>query len=54
MMLMRPLRQAFVESWIDFSTNEIDGPLCSWIYPLFGYVPYDKKVLLYSVVSSPQ
>lgn len=36
--------QAFVESWIDFSTNEIDGPLLSWILPHFGMLPYDKKV----------
>lgn len=36
--------QAFVESWIDFSTTEIDGPLGSWVYPHFGILPYDKKV----------
>ena len=33
-----------VDMWIDWSTNEVDGPLSSWIYPLFGYMPYDKKV----------
>jgi len=32
-----------VDMWIDWSTNEVDGPLSSWIYPLFGYLPYDKK-----------
>mmetsp|Transcript_10552 Transcript_10552/g.31761 ORF Transcript_10552/g.31761 Transcript_10552/m.31761 type:complete len:435 (-) Transcript_10552:112-1416(-) len=37
------LDAAFVESWIDFSTTEIDGPLGSWVYPHFGILPYDKK-----------
>ena len=37
--------QAHVEQWIDFSTVEVDAPLCSWIYPLKypGHFPYDKK-----------
>lgn len=29
--------------WIDYSSNEIDAPLASWIYPLWGLWPYDKK-----------
>jgi elongation factor 1-gamma len=37
------LDTAFVESWIDFSTNEIDGPLKSWYLPHVGMLPYDKK-----------
>ena len=31
--------------WIDFSSNEIDAPLMSWILPLWNIVPMDKKVL---------
>eukprot|EP01024_Parvocaulis_polyphysoides_P017362 TRINITY_DN1767_c0_g2_i1.p1 TRINITY_DN1767_c0_g2~~TRINITY_DN1767_c0_g2_i1.p1 ORF type:complete len:445 (-),score=82.69 TRINITY_DN1767_c0_g2_i1:181-1371(-) len=37
------LDAALVEQWIDFSTNEIDAPLMSWIFPLMGFWPYDKK-----------
>eukprot|EP01023_Acetabularia_acetabulum_P059127 TRINITY_DN7093_c0_g1_i1.p1 TRINITY_DN7093_c0_g1~~TRINITY_DN7093_c0_g1_i1.p1 ORF type:complete len:385 (-),score=81.18 TRINITY_DN7093_c0_g1_i1:126-1280(-) len=37
------LDAAVVEQWIDFSTNEIDAPLMSWIFPLMGFWPYDKK-----------
>ena len=29
--------------WIDYSTNEIDNPMSSWLYPVLGYYPYDKK-----------
>lgn len=36
--------QAQIEQWIEFSTLEIDPPLCSWYYPIAGYFPFDKKV----------
>ena len=36
--------QAQVEQWIDFTTTELDSPLLSWILPLLGHWPYDKKV----------
>ena len=26
-------------------TTELDAPLMSWITPILGYWPYDKKVL---------
>ena len=26
-------------------TTEVDAPLMSWITPILGYWPYDKKVL---------
>lgn len=35
-----------MEQWIDFTTTELDSPLLSWILPLLGHWPYDKKVLL--------
>ena len=38
------LLQAHVEQWIDFTTTAVDAPLCSWVYPLMGYLPFDKKV----------
>ena len=38
--------QAQVDMWIDFSSNEIDAPLMSWLIPLWGIWPYDKKVPL--------
>jgi hypothetical protein len=43
--------QAFVESWIDFSTNEVDAPLMSWALPYFGHLPYDKKVCMPSAAA---
>jgi len=36
--------QALVEQWIDFTTTELDAPLLSWILPILGHWPYDKKV----------
>lgn len=36
--------QAQVDAWIDFSTTELDGPLGSWLFPILGFWPYDKKV----------
>ena len=33
-----------MEQWIDFSTTAVDAPLSSWVYPLMGYLPFDKKV----------
>ena len=38
--------QALVEQWIDFTTTELDAPLLSWILPILGHWPYDKKVPL--------
>lgn len=35
--------QALVEQWIDFTTTELDAPLLSWILPILGHWPYDKK-----------
>ena len=35
--------QAQVDMWIDYSSNEIDGPMSTWIYPLLGIWPFDKK-----------
>lgn len=37
------LEFAHIEQWIDFSSNEIDAPLNSWVLPLVGLMPYDKK-----------
>ena len=37
-------RQALVDSWIEYSTTEIDIPLLAWVYPYGGITPYDKKV----------
>ncbi|KAK9908313.1 hypothetical protein WJX75_005835 [Coccomyxa subellipsoidea] len=34
---------AVVEQWIEFCTLELDAPLASWIYPIMGYMEYNKK-----------
>jgi len=36
--------QAQIEQWIEFSTHDIDAPLQSWVMPVRGRLPYDKKV----------
>ncbi len=43
--------QALVEQWIEFSTLNIDAPLSSWVYPLLGFMDYDKKVCPVLVVT---
>ena len=35
-----------MEQWIDFTTTELDAPLLSWVLPILGHWPYDKKVQL--------
>ena len=37
-----------MEQWIDFTTTELDAPLLSWVLPLLGHWPYDKKVMLHA------
>lgn len=44
--------QALVEQWIDFTTTELDAPLLSWILPILGHWPYDKKVRLRPVTTA--
>lgn len=44
--LVTTVSQAQIEQWIEFSTHEIDPPLCSWYYAVAGYFPYEKKVSL--------
>eukprot|EP00210_Caulerpa_lentillifera_P007411 g7082.t1 len=36
---------AAVEQWISYASSELDGPLCSWLYPFIfsEFFPYDKK-----------
>ena len=36
--------QAQIEQWIEFTTHEIDPPMCSWYYAIAGYYPYNKQV----------
>jgi len=31
-----------VDQWIDFSVGEIDLPAAAWLYPIFGYLPFNK------------
>jgi len=40
--------QAQIEQWIEFSTHDIDAPLQSWVMPIRGRLPYDKKVPLHN------
>lgn len=47
------LLQAHVEQWIDFSTTEVDAPLCSWLYPVLypSHFPHDQKVIHVTAVA---
>lgn len=44
--------QGQVESWIDFTTQEVDAPMLSWFLPIIGYMEYNKKVMHYSAEHS--
>ena len=33
--------QAQVDSWIDFSSNELELPASMWTYPVLGYMPFN-------------
>ena len=38
-----PLEAGQVEQWIDFTSNEVDAPLVSWVLPLLGPgFPFDS------------
>lgn len=34
--------EATVDSWIDFSANNLELPACVWWYPTAGYMPFQK------------
>jgi len=34
--------EASVDSWCDFSSNELELPACVWWYPAAGYMPFQK------------
>ncbi|GMI48568.1 hypothetical protein TrCOL_g1491 [Triparma columacea] len=33
--------QALVDSWVDFSSNELELPASMWTYPVLGYMPFN-------------
>jgi elongation factor 1-gamma len=33
-----------IDSWVDFATTELEPARASWLYPIFGYIPYHPKV----------
>ena len=36
------LEEAAVDSWCDFSANELELPACVWWYPVAGYMPFQE------------
>lgn len=34
---------ALIDSWIDFSANELELPATVWFYPAVGYMPFHKE-----------
>lgn len=36
---------AQVDSWIDWSQNELEIPVCMWIYPIFEFLPPNPKAV---------
>jgi len=36
------IEEACVDSWIDFSANNLELPACVWWYPTAGYMPFQK------------
>uniref|UniRef100_A0A1W7RAL4 Elongation factor 1-gamma n=1 Tax=Hadrurus spadix TaxID=141984 RepID=A0A1W7RAL4_9SCOR len=37
------LDQALIQQWINFSDNELLPPACTWLFPCFGIMPYNKQ-----------
>ena len=33
-----------VDSWVDFCSHDLELPVSMWIYPVFGYMPYNAAV----------
>lgn len=38
-----PYESSLIDQWIDFSVNEIDLPAAAWLYPIFGFVPFNAQ-----------
>jgi len=38
------IQQGQVDSWIDFSTNELEVPTTMWVYPILGYIQNKDEV----------
>jgi len=36
------VEESVVDSWLDFSSNNLDLPGCVWWYPTAGYMPFQK------------
>jgi len=34
--------EAAIDSWVDFSANELELPATVWFYPALGYMPFNK------------
>jgi hypothetical protein len=44
---------AQIDQWIDFSANELEPPAAMWIYPIRGYMTFDKEVRRSVTVPAP-
>lgn len=33
--------EATIDSWVDFSANELELPASVWTYPVLGYMPFN-------------
>jgi elongation factor 1-gamma len=38
---------AIIDSWIDFSANELELPATVWFYPAVGYMPFQKEAYVH-------
>lgn len=36
--------EAQIEQWINFSLSQLEHLLIAWVYPIFGYLPYDEVI----------
>lgn len=34
--------EAVIDSWVDFTANELELPATVWVYPALGYMPFQK------------
>lgn len=38
-----PSETASIDSWMDWTAQEVELPACGWFYPVAGYMPFDAN-----------
>ncbi|XP_049849336.1 elongation factor 1-gamma-A-like isoform X2 [Schistocerca gregaria] len=38
-----PYESSLIDAWIDWDTGKLQQPLMVWLYPIYGYLPYNQE-----------